>query len=418
MSTIPSDQGFKPDPPTKPTFGQVALLFAYHILLALFLAYSIYNVWPPQPWPGDKSPKANANTNNKSTAGANNANTNSTAGTETRTRQASNPNAGTNTNANPVNTGNTNSGGTANDTSPSTSNANTGGNTGATTTTNASAGGTGNANTDTKSAAETAESALSPYGDELPPPFWLFGKKFQPTLEVRLILLVLLAGAIGSYVHAASSFVDYLGNRTIISSWVWWYLLRPFIGMMLALIFYFVFRGGFVTAGVNSGVDAAANFINPFGVAALAALVGMFSKVAADKLNEVFTTLFRPAPGQGDATRGDKLGPPTVTSITPNRGPGEGGTHVTIHGTGFTVGAKVAFGNVPATAVNVINPTSLTATTPAHAAGVVDVEVTNADGQKITLPGGYTYEAAAPGLPPPPAPPPPTPPGPGHQPDK
>ena len=85
----------------------------------------------------------------------------------------------------------------------------------------------------------------------LPPPLYILGQEFQPTLEVRLILLVLLVGAIGSYVHSTSSIVDYLGNRTFISSWVWWYLLRPFIGMMLALIFYFVFRGGFITGWVN-----------------------------------------------------------------------------------------------------------------------------------------------------------------------
>jgi hypothetical protein len=57
-----SEQGdttFKPDPPEKVKFYQVLLLFTYHILLAVFLAYCIYNVWPPQPWPGD-SPEARA----------------------------------------------------------------------------------------------------------------------------------------------------------------------------------------------------------------------------------------------------------------------------------------------------------------------------------------------------------------------
>jgi hypothetical protein len=119
---------------------------------------------------------------------------------------------------------------------------------------------------------------MNSYGGEFPPPLWLFGLRFEPALETRLILLVLLVGALGSYIHGASSFVDYLGNRRFISSWGWWYVLRPFIGMMLALLFYFVFRGGFMTAGTNQGGDAAASFINPFGVAAFAGLVEMFSK--------------------------------------------------------------------------------------------------------------------------------------------
>jgi hypothetical protein len=58
--------------------------------------------------------------------------------------------------------------------------------------------------------------------------------------DARLILIVLCTGALGSYVHAATSFVSYVGNRRLVFSWVWWYVLRPFIGMVLALIFYFV----------------------------------------------------------------------------------------------------------------------------------------------------------------------------------
>ena len=45
----------KPDPPEKVNVYQVGILFIYHVLLAIFLAYAIYNVWPPQPWPGDKT---------------------------------------------------------------------------------------------------------------------------------------------------------------------------------------------------------------------------------------------------------------------------------------------------------------------------------------------------------------------------
>ena len=56
--------------------------------------------------------------------------------------------------------------------------------------------------------------------------------------DSRLILIVLVTGALGSYVHSATSFVSYVGNRRLVFSWAWWYLLRPFMGMALALIFY------------------------------------------------------------------------------------------------------------------------------------------------------------------------------------
>jgi hypothetical protein len=323
------DEGL-PGPRKLASFRQAFFLFIYHVVLGLFLAYAIYNVWPPQPWP--KEPAAQRAAAKKA---KNPGTTDSTGTTDTAGRSAA----------------------------PSTS--------------------------------EAAEAELSSYGGEFPPPFWLFGWKFMPPLETRLILLVLLAGAVGSYVHATASFVDYLGNRTFISSWGWWYLLRPFIGMMLALLFYFVFRGGFVTAGINQGGDAAASFINPFGVAALAGLVGMFSKVAADKLNEVFLTLFKPDAGHGDAKRGDKLATDamlTISAINPNTGPAAGGTSVTINGTALAAGTQVTLGGVAATRVTVGSDTSLTAVTPAHAAGAVDVAVTSPDKQSAVLKDGFTYQ--------------------------
>jgi phosphatidylserine/phosphatidylglycerophosphate/cardiolipin synthase-like enzyme len=92
--------------------------------------------------------------------------------------------------------------------------------------------------------------------------------------------------------------------------------------------------------------------------------------------------------------------PPTLTGINPNAGPSAGGTNVTLTGTNFVNGATVKIGGASATNVVVSNATTITATTPAHAAGAVDVVVTNPDNQSGTLTGGYTYQSP----PPPPAP--------------
>lgn len=115
-----------------------------------------------------------------------------------------------------------------------------------------------------------------------------FGKvHFSLSLEVRFLLITILAGALGSYIHAATSFVDFVGNRKFVKSWTWWYLLRPFIGVALALLMYFATRGGLISA--STGADA----LSPFGVAAIGGLAGLFSKQATDKLREVFETLFK-----------------------------------------------------------------------------------------------------------------------------
>jgi len=84
---------------------------------------------------------------------------------------------------------------------------------------------------------------------------------------------------------------------------------------------------------------------------------------------------------------------PTVSSITPNTGTTAGGTAVTITGTGFLTGATAKVGGTAATGVTLVNSTTITATTPAHAAGAVGVVVTNTNAQSGTLTNGFTYTA-------------------------
>ena len=81
----------------------------------------------------------------------------------------------------------------------------------------------------------------------------------------------------------------------------------------------------------------------------------------------------------------------TSIDITPASGSVTGGTSVTITGTDFTAGATVTIGGIAATSVTVVDSATITATTGAHAAGAVDVVVTNPDAQNDTLTGGYTY---------------------------
>lgn len=107
------------------------------------------------------------------------------------------------------------------------------------------------------------------------------------TREAQLLLLVIFAGALGSYLHAIMSIATYIGNRDLKASWFWWYVSRPFLGMAMALVFYAVVRGGFL-----AGTPADANVVNPFGVLAIGALVGMFSDKAAMKLKDVFDVVF------------------------------------------------------------------------------------------------------------------------------
>jgi hypothetical protein len=137
----------------------------------------------------------------------------------------------------------------------------------------------------------------------------------EMTVDARLMLTVMIAGGLGSFIHTATSFGDFVGNEKLTRSWLWWYILKPFIGMMLAVVFYLVVRGGFLSGGTSP------NNLNLYGIAALAGMAGMFSKQATDKLSEVFNTLFKTSPGGGDSQRRDDLGnlAPVLTGVVPPR---------------------------------------------------------------------------------------------------
>jgi len=86
---------------------------------------------------------------------------------------------------------------------------------------------------------------------------------------------------------------------------------------------------------------------------------------------------------------------PTVTSVLPNSGSSAGGTAVTVNGSNFVSGATVSFGGSPV-AISSASPTAISGTTAVHAAGAVNVVVTNPDAQTGTCIGCFTYVAAPP----------------------
>lgn len=69
-------------------------------------------------------------------------------------------------------------------------------------------------------------------------------KPFPVDQDQGLLLLVLIMGAVGSWLHAVSSFLDFVGNRNFVTSWFTWYLMRPILGSIMAVVFYVVIRAG------------------------------------------------------------------------------------------------------------------------------------------------------------------------------
>jgi HSP20 family molecular chaperone IbpA len=82
-----------------------------------------------------------------------------------------------------------------------------------------------------------------------------------------------------------------------------------------------------------------------------------------------------------------------MPAINPSRGPAAGGTLVTFTGTGVTKVKSITFADQPATDVELdANKGTITAKTPGHAAGDVDVVVTD-DATNNMVKLKYKYEA-------------------------
>ena len=147
----------------------------------------------------------------------------------------------------------------------------------------------------------------------------LFGLKrvaFQP--QVSLLLMIAIVGSLASLVELIRAFTKYSGRGELSQRWTWWYALRPVQGAALAVIVYFALRGGLL------GVDNTKP-LNPYGLAAFAGLVGLFTRHAVTKLSDVFDTMFgkpaedaniqpKPAPAANGSTPGDAKG--TTPHIT------------------------------------------------------------------------------------------------------
>jgi len=181
----------------------------------------------------------------------------------------------------------------------------------------------------------------------------LFGWTVRMSLETRLFVVVTVAGALGALIHSLRSLYWYVGNRSLRRSWLLMYASLPFVGALLGLVVYLVLRGGLTTS------IAQPSDINPYGMAAVAALVGMFSRETAEKLRTVFATLLAPA----EAGRDQAL-PPHVMAVRPAEG--AAGTIVTIQGAGLATALAVSFGHAEAQA-EIVSDNEIRVAVPAGA---------------------------------------------------
>jgi hypothetical protein len=156
--------------------------------------------------------------------------------------------------------------------------------------------------------------------------------------------------------------------------------------------------GGTVVTITGSGFTGA-SAVTFGGVNALSFTVNSDGSITATSPPGVGTVDIRVTTVGGESNTGLSdhftyvaAGAPTVSSLSATSGPSSGGTLLLITGSGFTGATSVTFGGTPATFFLVQSPTQIMALAPAHAAGTVNVIVTNAIGASVPNPNDqFTY---------------------------
>ncbi len=101
---------------------------------------------------------------------------------------------------------------------------------------------------------------------------------------ISLLVLVALCGGLGALVYIMNSFADFWGNGKLYTNWLAFYLVKPFIGMSLALAFYFIVGTNMLKTGITAGTSL--NYL-----LAVAFMVGLFTDKAVTKLSNLFDAI-------------------------------------------------------------------------------------------------------------------------------
>ncbi len=116
--------------------------------------------------------------------------------------------------------------------------------------------------------------------------------------EVNEAIIMIFAGGLGSAVYAIRGYLKHACDlKNFDSIYIPWYPLWLLQGSLLGLIFYFAIRGSLLFITLNSGTGQTTGTntpiaLNTWSLAAIGALVGLFSKYAIEKLREVIIITF------------------------------------------------------------------------------------------------------------------------------
>ena len=158
---------------------------------------------------------------------------------------------------------------------------------------------------------------------------------------LKILLMVMLLGALGGQLHAITSFSAYWANQTFVSTWTFYYLIRPLVGALLALVIYLCLLGGVLGLSVGQ-----TNSTSNLGIGAACFLTGLCSEMAIEKLIEMFRLVFQTeqAKNRSDPVNSNQVVTPVFTKLDPSTVSLAAPQVVKIQGSGFTAACNVFIG--------------------------------------------------------------------------
>jgi hypothetical protein len=111
-------------------------------------------------------------------------------------------------------------------------------------------------------------------------------------IQINDAIVMIFAGGVGSLIYEIMGYLKHAcAMKDFERAFIPWYFYRSIQGALLGLVFYFAVSGGvlFVTFNNQEPSNAA---LNTLALAAIGAMVGLFSKFAINKLYDIFKIVF------------------------------------------------------------------------------------------------------------------------------
>lgn len=130
----------------------------------------------------------------------------------------------------------------------------------------------------------------------------------------KLIIYVSCSGGLGSLTLSMYSYSDHLGKGDFDLSFFWWYILRPFIGIIYGCFVFFFVVGGLMTLSGVSPETIIENLFNAKTImfyCALGFLAGYAEHAFSVQLKELAEAIFKVPPKNGNGSSGTSVVTPT-----------------------------------------------------------------------------------------------------------